>query len=56
MNFVQTQQIIIPGNVGYTTELIADHCYRGPGLTLLGDNRCAFVHGSLLNLQGNVLL
>ena len=46
------QQITVPENVGYITELIADHCYnyKGLGHTVSGANWCEFLHGSLLNL------
>ena len=49
MNFVHIQQITIPENVGYVTELIACYCYKGLGNIILGANWCEFVHGSVLN-------
>ena len=44
MNFVQVQEITMPENVGYITELIADFYYRGLGHTISGDNWGEFVH------------
>ena len=57
MTFVQNQEIIMPENVGYVTELIARSCYIGLSHTKLGPagvNMCMFC--SLLDLQRNVFL
>ena len=43
-------------NVGYITELIANYCYKSLGHTGFWASWCEFVHGSLFNLQRNVLL
>ena len=36
MNFVQVQEIIMPENVGYITELIADYYNKGLSHNVLG--------------------
>ena len=36
MTFVQNQEIAVPENVGYITELIANYCYKGPSHNILG--------------------
>ena len=36
MTFVQNQEIPIPENVEYITELIANFCYKGLGHYILG--------------------
>ena len=35
MTFVQNQEIIMPENVGYDTELIASYCHKGLSHTVL---------------------
>ena len=36
MTFVQKQEITMPENVRYITELIADYCYKGLSHNVLG--------------------
>ena len=43
MTFVQNQEIIMPENVGYITELIANYCYKSQP-HCIGASWCEFVH------------
>ena len=56
MNFVQIQQITMPGNVRYIPQMIAGYCCKGLVQTVLGANWFEFVPGSLRNLQRNIML
>ena len=38
MTFVQNQEITMPENIGYITELIASPCYMGLSHTVFGPN------------------
>ena len=44
MNFVQIQEITMPENVWYITQLVTDYFTKGLGHIVLGTNWCELVH------------
>ena len=52
MTFVQNQEITMPANVSYITELVANYCYMGLSHTALGSNDVnLFMSFSLLDIN-----
>ena len=53
MTFVQSQEVIMPQNIWYTTELITNYCYEGLSHNVLGPSdvnlfKCLVLHLTLM--------